>query len=819
MLCCPQLRTALILLLIALPFRGDAAIALAPSAQPSIPQATADQFMQQGWERYDKRQIEAAIALWQKAKQLYQAQGDLINQGTALFNITIAYLDIDHYRGAIAALKEFQTVASVQDRQTQGQALNNLGYAYAALGDETEAIAAYQAALRMMQDLNDKAWISKINLNLGNLYESLGNYEQAYDHFQTSLKLAQQTREPYAESRALSNIGQYYSLIGDYTAAIAHFERSLRISRAINKRDAQANTLINLGSAYQALQKPDRAIPLYEASLALSRVIKSRKNEADALQSLGLVYEDQKNYDKAIQFYQQSLAIAQSIGHTRTIAAIFNNLGHALYGAGRLNEAEQSLRQAVRVLDQLRTGLEDANQVSIFDTQTSYYNLLQQILAAANKPELALEATEQGRARAFSALLARRAPSTTPSTKVAIESPTLTLDQIKAFVQTQNITIVEYSLIPADEFVFRGKQTAPAEAILIWVIQPTGTVTLRRVNLKAQKQSLNQLVTLSRESIGVRHQGIRLKQTKGFILKQPQTKIDVATQLKQLHKLLIEPIQNFLPTDPDQRVVFIPQGDLFQVPFSALQDAAGHYLISKHTLLTAPSLQVLQFTHQRRQALLNVTGDTVIVGNPKMPQIITPSQKTPVQLSDLPGAKAEAETIAKLLNTQAFLGDRAKKADILPKLSNARLIHLATHGLLDDFKGLGVPGAIALAPSGTGELNDGLLTASEISDLKLKADLVVLSACDTGRGKISGDSVIGLSRSLISAGTPSVIVSLWSVPDAPTADLMTEFYRNLTIKKLDKARSLRQAMLNILRKPNYAHPKNWAAFTLIGEAD
>ena len=111
---------------------------------------------------------------------------------------------------------------------------------------------------------------------------------------------------------------------------------------------------------------------------------------------------------------------------------------------------------------------------------------------------------------------------------------------------------------------------------------------------------------------------------------------------------------------------------------------------------------------------------------------------------------------------------------------------------------------------------NGLLTAEEILDLKLNAELVVLSACDTGRGRITGDGVIGLSRALISAGVPSVIVSLWAIPDAPTASLMTHFYQNLQ-KYPDKAQALRQAMLTTLKQ--HPNPKNWASFTLIGEAE
>ncbi|BAY90259.1 CHAT domain-containing protein [Tolypothrix sp. LEGE 11397] len=149
---------------------------------------------------------------------------------------------------------------------------------------------------------------------------------------------------------------------------------------------------------------------------------------------------------------------------------------------------------------------------------------------------------------------------------------------------------------------------------------------------------------------------------------------------------------------------------------------------------------------------------------------------------------------------------------MVKQMNQAKIIHFATHGLLDDFKGLGVPGAIALAPT---RQDDGLLTSGEILDMKLNADLVVLSACNTGGGNITGDGVIGLSRSLITAGVKSVIVSLWSVSDTSTAFLMTEFYRHLQHNP-DKAAALREAMLATRQK--YSNPIDWAAFTLIGEA-
>lgn len=288
-----------------------------------------------------------------------------------------------------------------------------------------------------------------------------------------------------------------------------------------------------------------------------------------------------------------------------------------------------------------------------------------------------------------------------------------------------------------------------------------------------------------------------------------------SSKLRQLHQLLIEPIADLLPSNQSDRVIFIPQQSLFLVPFAALQDERGKYLIEQHTILTTPSIQVLALTRELEQRIKPdlAKENSLVVGNPSpMPSI--PSEEIggqPKQLTSLPGTEQEAKAIAQILKTQPIIGNKATKDAIAQQMQKARLIHLATHGLFDDEQGL--QSAIALASSST---NNGLLNAEEILSLKLKADLVVLSACDTGRGKITGDGVIGLSRAFISAGVPSVIVSLWAIPDAPTASLMTEFYRNLQ-QNPDQAEALRNAMLTTMKQ--YPNPRNWAAFTLIGEAE
>jgi CHAT domain-containing protein len=246
-------------------------------------------------------------------------------------------------------------------------------------------------------------------------------------------------------------------------------------------------------------------------------------------------------------------------------------------------------------------GDNDAYKVSIFERQARTYRLLQQVLIAQNKTNDALEIAERGRARAFVELLAKRVSPeeaqgiTSPST---VASPTI--EQIKQIAKVQNSTLVQYSII-YDDFKVQGKEQSKESKLYIWVIKPTGEVTFRSVDLTPLWQckvaqpcaptTLNDLVTDARESIGVRGRSIIAVVPTQEALQDAEAK--ATKRLQQLHQLLIQPIADLLPTDPNAHVIFIPQERLFLAPFPALQDASGKYLIEKHTILTAPSIQVL----------------------------------------------------------------------------------------------------------------------------------------------------------------------------------------------------------------------------------
>ncbi|WP_223269787.1 CHAT domain-containing protein [Nostoc sp. 'Peltigera membranacea cyanobiont' 213] len=566
--------------------------------------------------------------------------------------------------------------------------------------------------------------------------------------------------------------------------------------------------IINLGNAYLLEGNYTKAIDYYEQTLKIAKATQNTYMEAMALGNIGNLYLQESNYEKAIEYLEKSSAIFLERFLTETNGiqergTVLTNLGNAYRKSGKLDEAVKALYYAIDTWESVRENLTNINQVSVFETQADAYHLLQQVFIAQENYEDALETAEKGRARAFIDLLNKRlSPSQTEQSKL----PAVNIEQIKQIAKNENATLVQYSII-TDEFKVDGKLQTQESELYIWVIKPTGEVSFRSSDLKPlwQKENttLAKLVTTSRQSIGVRGRGAIDVSYKPDAPKAKQ-------RLQRSHELLIKPIADILPSNPNDRVIFIPQGELFLVPFPALQYDQDKYLIEKHTILTAPSIQVLDFTSKQKRRVETLSAKYLIVGNPTMPKVELEPGKPPEQLKDLPWAEKEAKDIASILKTQALTGKKASKTAILHKISQAGIIHFATHGLLDDNRGLG--SAIALAPSSQ---DNGLLTAEEILNLKLNADLVVLSACDTGRGRITGDGVIGLSRSLISAGVPSVIVSLWAVDDNSTSFLMTEFYNNLQ-QKLDKATALRGAMLTTMQK--YPEPLNWAAFTLIGES-
>jgi CHAT domain-containing protein len=608
-----------------------------------------------------------------------------------------------------------------------------------------------------------------------------------------------------------------------------------------------------------------------EVNHILNLELEQSRRQAELLNEMGDRCLEEENYNDAIRVYQQSLNILEDLLKTfnpiqRESLLTERRYLEGLYDLGfaqfRLAQHSPELKSAaladadevlVKALDRLNVFkfASDSNgqssaRASFRDfgpdnLESRISRLLQRVLVDKGQFNDALLVAEAGRTievdknilyHLFFLYNSRWTRLDWPgfleiSRRLSLKP---TLEDVQHIAQTENATLVNYSVVADQE-------------ILVWVVQPTGQITFRTIPLNLpvtafpeesslplpdrgqQQVALAQLIRGTRQSLGINE------------LNSGQSAQDNPDRqhryLQQLHQILIHPIEDLLPSNPESHIVILPYGPLFFVPFAALQNPSGQYLIEQHTIRTAPNLRTLLLNQSISSdpSLLQTSPKpkALIVGNPTMPSVRLTNNTDPQPLAPLPGAENEAREIAQLLRKQfdvtLLVNGQATEERITRQMEKAQIIHFATHAIIDTTpQELGgttreASGAIALAPSGDDSHENGLLITSEILNLRLQADLVVLSACNTGRGQFTAGGVIGLPFSLSIAGARNIVVSLWSVPDASTEKLMLEFYTQIFKQGSDKARALRQAMLKLMQMEEFRNPLYWAAFSLTGAVD
>ncbi|MGB3493004.1 MAG: CHAT domain-containing protein [Elainellaceae cyanobacterium] len=715
----------------------------------------AAELYQQGNQQFNQADFAGAIATFRSALEVYQAVGDRLRESDALDRIGNAYDELGQYANALDVYQQGAAIRKeMGDRQGEGESLTYLGMTYIRIGQLDTAIDALQQSWAIYQNLErgERSWL----------------------------------RPEPREGLILNGLALAYSKLEDTSQALRFAKLSLASYRRGNDRRGEAIALTRVGEAYLDMGNLDKARLYLEKALTFTQAQNDPSGVARSLNGLGHLYASQGEFSTALEQYRQAQTLRQTLGDAAGEGETLNAIGELLLSQGKQPQAASALISAIELWESLRPGLTDEDKISIAETQAHTYRLMQKTLIQLDETETALEISERGRARAFSELLAHRlalrGQSPLPE---QFEPPPI--EEMKQLARDQEMTLVEYAVVDGE--------------LYIWVIESTGALHFRRQPLDGK--SLERWVNDTRLALRVGGRGIEIIPDEADV--SPRENISTQT-LRQLHQLLIEPIESLLPDNENTPVVIIPQDELFLVPFPALPDEQGVDLLEKHALVFAPAISLLTAPSAQSHTLQIGQAPALVVGNPLMPN----DPATGSSLPPLLGAEQEALDIAPLLNANPLIGAAATKAAVVSSLSEVAIAHFATHGMLDDF-GTGIPGALALTPTST---DTGFLTAAEIFRLPLAAQLVVLSACDTGRGNITGDGVVGLSRSFLTAGVESVVVSLWSVPDAPTALLMTEFYRQLQ-QNPNRAIALRQAML--ATREQYPHPSAWAAFTLFGE--
>jgi CHAT domain-containing protein len=293
---------------------------------------------------------------------------------------------------------------------------------------------------------------------------------------------------------------------------------------------------------------------------------------------------------------------------------------------------------------------------------------------------------------------------------------------------------------------------------------------------------------------------------------------------QQLYELLIAPIAAELPEDSGSLLTIVPQGVLFQLSFPALMDGQRRYLVEHYAVNTVPSVGVLQVTAKNEAAAAKLPLSYVLLANPQSYPKVNGKPLAP-----LPGTAAEVRAISRELSGRSVTTLQGRQAGIdslVEALPKATVLHFATHAVVSDTE----PANSYLALDRT--QRGGLLTTSSVYELHMKTNLVVLSACSTGRGPISGDGVAGLSRAFFYAGAASLVTTLWDVVDEPTARLMPRFYAGL-VRGETRSSALRNAQLGLIDDLRHHRvrinaldgtsvslpesPVYWAAFSLSGQ--
>ena len=589
----------------------------------------------------------------------------------------------------------------------------------------------------------------------------------------------------------------------------------------------------------QAIVQRDfqRALELQERALAATSP--DDKDEiGDLLDGISQAQLALGQNQSALDTMQRYLELTE--GHIPLTMLGRAGLGH--FRLGRYDRAAELLEMAIAGWERQREGEEaDLNKITLLEQQSYLYRLMVKTLIADGKTDEALVWAERGRARSLVELLVQRAKGKAPAT------PLPTLEGIKATARSQKATLVVYAILSHTDKIY-GDDLEDDTLLGIWTVSPTGTINFQTVDLRTRDiESLTELVQETQSAV-----------TSPF----PVPNIP---QLQQLYGVLINPVAQYLPTDPSDRVIFVLQGPLYLIPIAALQPKKGAYLIERHTIGTAPSVQALGLAADLKKQRGNTLKGGLVVGNPELkPLVPVGRDRSPERLSSLPGAESEAEIINKLLNAELLLTDEATESRVRQTIQTQPILHFATHGLLNldaNLNEFGLPvdpnartareGGVVVSPGGVivgegvfingvdanialaregvvrpavpgilalaaDDSNDGLFIATDIAQLQLQAHMVVLSACDSGRGRVTGEGVVGLARSFMAAGIPTVVASLWKVPDDATRTLMVAFYEGL-LDGQDKAQALRSAMLATQKE--YPGIRNWAAFTVLGTPD
>jgi CHAT domain-containing protein/tetratricopeptide (TPR) repeat protein len=756
--------------------------------------------------------------------------------------------------------------------------LHSVGDAAFANGNYALAYQRLTDALTCFEHTDRIGNKGRVLVSLGRIERAHGQYERALAFYEQAYALQQQVHDEPAAIQSLNAIAVAYGYMGRAEDALPRYEEGLARARKLKSERFIAFMTGNLGGCYLELGRYEEGLAIVQESLKLEKDNHNRAyrywQAGGALEGLGRLEEARTSLDQAV--------ILAHEGAPDLLLRVLASRARIAQRMKRLDDSDADLREALALVEDLRskTVAQDFMKRGFGESTQEVFSAAIDVRAERGDARSALETAEQARARAFLDLLASRHTEPAVVGMVASTGPTVQAtslpvgsarsgtglplnirgdsdgktasngkvtdrgsaagsDAVAPYVTARRVSDLEsprsVTAPNTDEMIATARRLGSTllvywvgrRATFAWVITPAGEISCTTIKVDA-----NKLAELARSTTNWLKNGNGAALT---LIGASQTK-----PWRDLYQILIKPVRAHLPATAGSLLTVVPHGPLFQVSFAALQDENGRYLIESYRLHYTPSVGVLTYTAQTRRRLVDAGAKALLVGDPE-PAAVDPDDEA---LADLPWARREVTEIGALLgarHARVVANREATEGKVREEIERASLLHFATHGVIRQNESMSsflalartsdAPGTASPGLRAADARTDGKLTADEVYGLRLHADLVVLSACGTALGPMTGDGVIGFTRAFLYAGARSVIATEWNVPDQTGYELMRRFYRfrRAGSNTSDALRSAQISMLSALRHGTLRvgapgdqvalreNPLFWAGFVLVGE--
>ncbi len=819
-----------------------------------------------------------SIQSFEKAIIIAREIGSQYHELKCLRQSSISYLaisDIKNYLGVNQQCLEISR--SLNHRIETGYALNNIANYHTKEGNYSHALSNYLEALEIARKLKNKTDIS-INLkNIANIYFFIGEFKKSLDFFSEALEMDKQTGNNKLISHGHNNLGIIFKNLAsisedksDYYKALSHFSECLELSQSSKNKRMEIMSLNNIGSIYLDMNKYHIALRYFKRALKKAEGGRHISLLGMALNNTGFTYLNLPDYQEAESAFAEAIMLGEKSREIMLLWEAYFGLGQCVEKQKKYDLAVESYKKSIEIIDRVKSQIVlDVEKVGYFRRKFKVYECLidlyyKQLLEDSSK-KTAMEIynlVEKAKAASFLEILKESQTDIYKKLPEEMREREKELsDKILGFIKIlsgpdiseKERAEINNKLFEAEDrynaLISEMRQENPEVAAII-AQKPCPIESIQDKVLDKETiileyflgEKMSLMFLISNDSFKIfplpsREEILNsMKPYLKIISDTPIKDFRSKSEARRFYNMLLQPTETEI-SNSVKNLVIIPDGVLHYMPFETLvmKDpdpiSEKNYLISKYTISYSPSASLL-FYLKNEFAERQYSKDFLGFGNSShyfKPSREQKKHKNPAEilmelykghgysLSPIPYTVKEVKKIAKFFpgkKRDIYLENEASENTVknLP-LDEYRIIHFACHAFLDEV----FPFRSALVLTAENSVDeDGFLTVREIYNLRLQPELVVLSACQTGRGKIEkGEGIFGLPRTFFYAGARSVVSTLWNVADKSSAQFMHLFYQFLSEGK-SKSQSLRLAKLEMM-KNGYSHPYYWAAFILNGE--